>query len=386
MLDMVVAEENNNLINKLEAKIQNLESIIALLPGHVYWLDRNNVFQGCNNLQAEAAKLPSRQAIVGKKNAHLSWADQAQEVDQINSRVMEAGQPYVGEEFAETASGQRIYLSQKVPLRNNEGDVIGLLGVSFDITDRKRMEQELQIAREKAELANQTKTEFIRNFEHDIRTPLCGIKSVTKYLETMEHDPKKKEFLSEIEIATNELLNYLDNMVEFSQINTGTTPLIEREFNLEQVIKGIYNLELAAARGKGLDLLFEYAPAAPVMVIADKFRLHRMLLNLVNNAIKFTEQGFVKIRVAFVENIAEDRVLLEIAVEDTGIGIAKKHHEKIYDKFTRCDPSNKGLYKGTGLGLWIVKQFIEDLGGQIKLKSELGQGSIFTCVLPFRLS
>jgi signal transduction histidine kinase len=122
------------------------------------------------------------------------------------------------------------------------------------------------------------------------------------------------------------------------------------------------------------------------MVIGDRFRLHRMLLNLVNNAIKFTDQGYVKISVSFIEKINEKEVLLEIAVGDTGIGIAKKHHEIIYDKFTRCDPSNKGIYKGTGLGLWIVRQFIEDLDGQIKLTSELGCGSIFTCRLPFRLS
>lgn len=382
---MVVIEEKNNVIHKLEAKIQYLESIIALLPGHVYWLDRENVYQGCNNLQAEAAKLPSRQAIVGKKNANLLWSDQAQELDLVNSLVMDAGKPYVGEEFAEMAGGQGIYLSQKVPLRSEKGDVIGLLGVSFDITDRKRMEKELEIARERAELANQTKTEFIRNLEHDIRTPLCGIKSVTKYLETIEDDAKKKDFLSDIEIATNELLNYLDNIVEFSQINTGATPLIVKEYNLEQVVKGIINLELAAARSKRLDLIFEYAPNVPTMVIGDRFRLHRMLLNLVNNAIKFTDQGYVKISVNFVENITEKEVLLEIAVGDTGIGIAKKHHETIYDKFTRCDPSNKGIYKGTGLGLWIVKQFIEDLHGQIKLTSELGKGSIFTCRLPFRL-
>lgn len=382
---MVVIEEKNSLINKLEQKIQYLDSIIALLPGHVYWLDKNNIFQGCNNLQAEAAKLPSRQAIVGKKNADLLWADQADELDSVNNRVMETGKPYVGEEFAEMANGQGIYLSQKVPLRNAQDDVIGLLGVSFDITDRKRMEKELELAREKAELANQTKTEFIRNLEHDIRTPLCGIKSVTKYLETIEDDLKKKDFLSDIEIATNELLNYLDNIVEFSQINTGATPLIVKEFNLEQVVKGIINLELAAARSKRLDLICEYPVNVPTMVIGDRFRLHRMLLNLVNNAIKFSDQGHVKIRVGFIEKIADKEVLLEIAVEDTGIGIAKKHHEIIYDKFTRCDPSNKGIYKGTGLGLWIVNQFIQDLNGQIKLTSELNKGSVFTCRLPFRL-
>lgn len=378
-------EEKDKLTKDLEEKIRHLDAIIGLLPGNVYWLDRDNVFQGCNDVQAQSANLPSRQAIVGKTNSDLIWAAQAPMLDAINKRVMESGEPYFGEEEANMSSGLGIYLSQKVPLCNPDGDIIGLLGVSFDITDRKRMEKELEQAKEQAELANQTKTEFIRNIEHDIRTPLSGIKSVTKYLQTLEDDSKKKVFLSDIEIATNELLIYLDNIVEFSQINTGITPLILKEFNLEHVVKGIINLELAAAKDRRLDLILIYPDTTPKQVIGDRFRFHRMLLNLVNNAIKFTDQGYVKIQVNLVEQINENEVVLELTVEDTGIGIAKKYHEIIYDKFTRCDPSNKGIYKGTGLGLWIVKQFIQDLKGEIKLDSELGKGSIFTCRLPFRL-
>lgn len=377
-------ELEQKITRNLQEKIRYLDSIIALLPGHVYWLDRNNTLQGCNDLQAQTSKL-SRQAIIGKRNSDLLPYDQAKALDAVNLRVMETGEPYTGEESTETANGPIIYLSQKVPLYNQQGDIIGLLGVSFDITDRKRIEKELKVAKEKAELADQVKTEFIRNLEHDIRTPLSGIKSVTKYLETIETDVKKKEFLSDIEIATNELLNYLDNIVEFSQINTGISPVILKEFDLEQVIKGIINLELAAAKDKRLDLIFAYEADLPKKVIGDRFRLHRMLLNLVNNAIKFTDHGYVKINVSLAKRLTENEVILRIAVVDTGIGIAKKNHEFIYDKFTRCDPSNKGTYKGTGLGLWIVKQFINDLNGQIYLESELGKGSIFTCFLPFRL-
>lgn len=377
-------ELENHYTKDLEEKIRYLDSIIALLPGHVYWLDRNNILRGCNDLQAEAVNR-ARDELVGKRIKDFIPADQAAVLDDINLRVMETGESFTGEEIADMANGSGIYLSKKVPLYNKKGDVIGLLGVSFDITDRKRMEKELKEAKEKAELADQTKTDFIRNLEHDIRTPLSGIKSVTKYLERVEVDAKKKDFLSDIEIATNELLNYLDNMVEYSQITTGTSPVILKEFNLEEVIRGIFNLELAAAKDKRLELILEYASDCPKKVIGDRFRLHRLLLNLVNNAIKFTDQGFVKMTVALKEQMSKNEVLLQIAVADTGIGIAKKNHEMIYDKFTRCDPAYKGIYKGTGLGLWIVKQFIKDLNGQISLESEIGKGSIFTCLLPFKL-
>lgn len=378
-------QTQDSRIKELEDQVERLDSIIASLPGHIYWLDRHNILQGCNNLQAETAKLPSRQAIVGKKNRDMVHTQDADELDQINNDVMKTGTPYVGEEIGFRADGEAVYLTQKAPLRNKQGEIIGLLGVSFDITDRKHMEQELKAARAEAELASQTKTEFIRNLEHDIRTPLAGILSVTRYLDAIEHDEKKKELLLDVEVATNELMSYLDNIMEFSQINSGATPLIYKEFNLEHVVRGIINIESAAAKSKGLQLCCEYSSKAPKMVIGDRFRCHRLLLNLVNNAIKFTEKGYVKISVNCDRKLNDGKVWLELIVEDSGIGIAKKNHEVIFDKFTRCDPSNKGIYKGTGLGLWIVKQFIEDLKGEIRLQSELGKGSAFICRLPFQV-
>ena len=222
--------------------------------------------------------------------------------------------------------------------------------------------------------------------EHDIRTPLCGIKSVATYLNLLEEDSKKKDFLNELEIATNELLNYLDNIVEFSQLNTGVVPFILKEFNLEQTLRSILKLEAAAAKYKGLELILVYPENIPRVIMGDRFRLHRILLNLINNAIKFTQHGYVKVSVKSVKQKKEDEVVFDIVIEDTGIGIEKKHHQMIYEKFTRCDPSNKGLYKGTGLGLWIVNQFVNDLQGEIKLKSELGSGAVFVCRFPFKLS
>lgn len=384
-LDPESKQEESALVRSLRNKIAELDTVLANMPGHVYWIDHKGVYLGCNESQADFLRFSSREEIVGKHSSDIVPKDLAEILDQTNAKVMEEGVMYVGEEASEIPGHEGIYLSQKAPLKNKEGEVIGMLGVSIDITDRKRMERELQEAKEVAELANQTKTEFIRNIEHDIRTPLCGIMSVATYLNSIEKDFKKKEFLNDLEIATNELLNYLDNIVEFSQINTGVVPLILKEFNLEEMLKSILKLEYAAAKHKGLELIISYSDEAPKIVIGDRFRLHRIVLNLVNNAIKFTQHGHVKVAVKVLK-VQPKEVLLEIAIEDTGIGIDKKHHEFIYDKFTRCDPSNKGLYKGTGLGLWIVRQFISDLQGEIKLESEVGKGSVFICCFPFKLA
>jgi PAS domain S-box-containing protein len=387
MEELMLNEENKqeSVVQSLRDKIDELETVLALMPGHVYWIDREGVYLGCNDNLATLLKLSSRKKVVGKSLKELVPESDEEIISKTDRKVIAEGIRYDGEEVCEIPGHESVYLTQKVPLKNEKNQVIGLVGISLDITDRKRVELELKQAKEKAELANQTKTEFIRNMEHDIRTPLCGIKSVASYLNSIEKDLKKKDFLDDLEIATNELLNYLDNIVEFSQLNTGTVPFILKEFNLEQTLRSILKLESAAAKYKGLELILIYPQSIPQFVVADRFRLHRVLLNLVNNAIKFTQKGYVKVSVTLVKNEKADEILLEIAIEDTGIGIEKKHHEMIYEKFTRCDPSNKGLYKGTGLGLWIVRQFTNDLNGKIRLESEPGKGSIFICCFPFKL-
>jgi two-component system aerobic respiration control sensor histidine kinase ArcB len=382
----IESKEESEIVQSLRNKIDELENVLALMPGHVYWMSKEEYYLGSNTQVAKFLNLQSREQMIGKHLTDVVPHNDAQAIRKVNHLVMEEGKTYLGEEICEIPGHEGIYLTQKVPLKNKEMKIIGLLGISLNITDQKKIEKELQEAKEIAEIANQTKTEFIRNMEHDIRTPLCGIMGVVAYLNSIEQDSTKKEFLNEVERSTNELLNYLDNIVEFSQMNTGTVPMILKEFNLKQMLNGILNLESAAAKHKTLDLILIYPESIPRLVVGDRFRLHRILLNLVNNAIKFTEQGYVKIHVNVLEFSSPEEVRIEIAIEDTGIGIEKKYHQPIYDKFMRCDPSNKGVYKGTGLGLWIVRQFINDLKGTISLESQRGKGSVFTCTFPFQLA
>jgi signal transduction histidine kinase len=379
-------KEESTLVQSLRDKIAELDTILALMPGHVYWMNREGFYLGCNNAVSNFLKLNSREEIVGTYFGDSIPSDDADVVGKNNFHVMESGTTYIGEEVCEIPGHEGIYLSQKVPFKNKDGKIIGLLGISLDITEQKRVESELKVAKEIAEIANQTKTEFIRNMEHDIRTPLSGIMSVITYLNASEQDTKKKGFLNELEKSTKELLNYLDNIVEFSQTNTESIPLIAKEFNLEHMLKSILSMESAAAKHKALDLILSYPESIPKYIISDRFRLHRILLNLVNNSIKFTHKGYVKIHVACLEINHDSIATIEITIEDTGIGIDKKYHQMIYDKFVRCDPSNQGLYKGTGLGLWIVHHFLEDLNGRITLESEIGKGSKFICVFPFQVS
>jgi two-component system, OmpR family, aerobic respiration control sensor histidine kinase ArcB len=374
----------NQSVKQLQAKIDYLEKVIALMPGHVYWLDKNNVYQGCNDLQAKAAKLSSRYDIVGKTNHDMIWKDYADVLDAMNMQVIETGKPHVSEETAAMANGLAIYLSQKVPLRDDNDEVIGMLGISFDITERKHMEEELKDARDKAEIVNRAKTEFIRNLEHDIRTPISGIIGVANYLKSHQKNPKYQELLEDVELASCELRDYLNGILEFSRSITNGTPVVLKEFNLKSIITSVLIMEMPTIKNKHLKLNLDYSEELPGVFVGDTFRIHRILLNLVSNAVKFTDKGKITVEVK-LKSKTKKQCKLQISIADTGIGIAKHQQGTIYDKFTRCMPANQGVYKGTGLGLWIVKQFLEDLSGSIRLKSNVGKGSVFTITLTLQL-
>jgi two-component system aerobic respiration control sensor histidine kinase ArcB len=348
---------DDRTVSYLRSQVVHLEKIISLMPGHVYWLDVNNVYQGCNDLQAQSVKLSSRRDIIGKTNHDLIWHDSADELDTINLEVMRTDKPLVMEESALTTYGPAIFLSQKVPLHNEKNQVVGLLGISFDITARKKTEHALKVAKEKAEIANQVKNEFIRNMEHDIRTPISGILGVSSYLKEYQKLPQHRELLNDIEIASAELLDYLNNILEFSQITKDTLPVILKELSLSDIVHSIYKIELPAAKHKQLELITVYSSDLPDILIGDTFRIYRIILNLISNAIKFTDAGKITVEVRVASQV-EREITIQLIIQDTGIGVPQNQQVMIFDKFTRCCPSNKGTYKGTGVGLWLVKQFV----------------------------
>jgi len=158
------------------------EDILAHVPGHVYWLNKENIYLGCNDLHAKNAGLSSRHDVVGKRNSDMPWKDQAEEIDALNIKAMKSGVPISREEHAVLNGEKLIFLSQKVPMRNKSGEIIGILGISVDITEQKKLHTELQLAKNAADVANKAKTEFIANMSHDIRTPLSGVVGMSQLL------------------------------------------------------------------------------------------------------------------------------------------------------------------------------------------------------------
>ncbi|KTD09138.1 sensory box sensor histidine kinase/response regulator [Legionella gratiana] len=378
-------EERSKFKNELQAVHDYYENIIALMPGHVYWLDKNNVFLGCNDLQAQNAQLKSRKDIVGKTNYDMPWKDQAEELNKVNTLVMETGIPHTAEEYAVMVNGMGIYYSQKVPLRNQKNEVIGVLGISLDITERKKMEVALRRAKENAEVANQAKTEFIANMSHDIHTPLSGIVGMSKLLEEKEQNPEKKQYARWIHESGEQLLELLNGVMEIvATDNLREDDVHEELFELRKNIQDIAHLVQPTLQMKKIQLNIEIDENAPNTVITDATKIHRVLLNLVGNAIKFTDNGVVTIKVE-VLSLENNYAQLRFSIIDTGIGIPSELQTKIFDRFFRAIPSYKSTHSGYGVGLHIAQKYLSLLGGEINLESEVGKGSTFYFTLTMKI-
>ncbi|WP_454781782.1 ATP-binding protein [Legionella sp. WA2022007384] len=384
-LTQSLEEEKLKFKNELQAVHDYYENIIALMPGHVYWLDKNNVFLGCNDLQAKSARLQSRKEIVGKTNYDMPWKDQAEELNKLNKLVMETGIPHTAEEYAVMANGMGIYYSQKVPLRNQKNETIGVLGISLDITERKKMEVALRRAKENAEVANQAKTEFIENMSHDIHTPLSGIVGMSRLLEAKAEDPERKQYARWIHESGEQLLDLLNGVMEIvAADNLKERDVHEELFELRKNIKDIAHLVQPTLEMKKIQLNIEIDDTAPNSFITDGTKLHRVLLNLVGNAIRFTDTGIVTIK---VETLSHENsyAQLRFSVIDTGIGIPPELKDKIFDRFFRATPSYKSQHGGYGVGLHVAQKYLSLLGGEINLESEVGKGSSFYFTLTMKI-
>lgn len=371
--------------------ITYLENVIACMPGSVYWKDLNGIYRGGNDIAAKLAGLLSGKEMIGKTDHYfakkLGWSKEMLEyVTNIDNAVMHQGVPRLNyeEQPFKDADGKDVYqLSNKVPLFDKTGRVIGLVGISIDITARKKMEEALRQAKEAAEAANKAKTEFLENIRHDLRTPLTGIIGFTNLIKAEANDPKIAEYVDDVQMSSQILLELLNEALEAMRIASGETPVLKTRFNLKQTLERIIKLNISKAREKKLSLVLNYDDAIPRYLMGDPKRIQRIVLNLVANALNFTSQGAIVISVKMVEAHGDnDNTVVQLQVADTGMGIPENKKEEIFERFKRLTPSYQGTYKGLGLGLSIVKQFVDDLDGEIYVESELQKGSVFTCIFP----
>ncbi|MGA9183062.1 MAG: response regulator, partial [Candidatus Acidiferrales bacterium] len=290
------------------------------------------------------------------------------------------------EEECTNEKGEKIcLLTTKVPLFGNDGEVTGIVGIGRDVTERLEAEREMQRARIAAEEASRAKSEFLANMSHEIRTPLNGVMGMTDLALDTELTVEQREYLETVKMSSDFLLTVINDILDFSKIEAGKIDLEAVDFNLRDCLEATLKTVAVRSDEKGLELLCEIAPEVPEMVVADSSRLRQILINLVGNAIKFTDEGEVAVRVR-LDAADGDKRLLHFTVTDTGIGIPPEKQKLIFDPFTQADTSTTRKYGGTGLGLSISSRLIKMMGGKIWLESQVGSGTQFHFTTQFKSS
>jgi len=375
-------------IDEMQNTLLQLDEIIAKTPGHIYWLDRNNVFLGCNDNQAQHANLPSRHDIVGKTNFEMPWKNEAYQLNQANYEVMHSGITKTFEESAEMSYGKGIFLSQKTPLRNKKGEISGILGISFDITERKNMEAALKIAKDEAEQANKAKSEFMEFMTHELRTPLTGMLGILHNLLKRPGNTigESQHSLDNLRLSGELLLAYINDILDYAKLRKGQFDLFPAQFNLEESIHSTTEILTPNALKKNIKIIINYPNSIPKNFYADKKRINQILFNLIGNGVKFTRKGSVKVTVECLSR-NKNEAKIKISISDTGPGIPKDKHEFIFNKFEQLKSthSSNEQQQGTGLGLAIVRQLVNKFQGKIELDSVVGKGSTFHVTLPLLL-
>jgi PAS domain S-box-containing protein len=361
----------------LQAQRRFLRQVIDISPSFIFVKDRQGRFTLTNQSFAD---IYSRTAdeLVGKTDADIS--PQRREADAFRNDDLEVlntlREKVIPEESNTSANGQIHWLQTvKRAIVDEEGNV-QLLGVATDITERKQKEEELRAAKIAAETANRAKSEFLANMSHEIRTPMNGIIGMTELALSTELSDEQREFLSMVRSSADSLLLILNDILDFSKIETGKIVLDPAPLEVAELAGNLVKTVAISARKKHLEVALDIDPTVPRTLVGDSLRLRQVLLNLLINAIKFTQVGEIGLKV-WVENIDAKSATLHFAVRDTGIGIDPANREKIFRPFEQADSSTTRHYGGTGLGLAISSRIVQLMGGRIWAESELGAGSTF---------
>ncbi len=364
----------------LEEEKYLLHQLMEHLPDSIYFKDRESRFVRTSRGQAVKFGFQSSEEVYGKTDADIFSEEHAQAARQDELQIIETGEPILNKVERETwDDGEDTYCSTtKLPWRDKEGNIIGTFGISRDVTELKRIEEALRRTKDEAEIANRAKSDFLANMSHEIRTPMNAIIGISELLLNANPTDSQREYLAMVLSSAESLMSIINDILDFAKIEAGKFALERRVFDVRNGLGDTIKSHGIRAHAKNLELVFYVAPDVPELAVGDLGRLRQVLINLLGNAVKFTETGEIVVEVSRLPDDGEEGVRLAVSVRDTGIGIPQDKLESIFGEFEQVDSSTTRTYGGTGLGLAITSRLVGLMGGKIGVTSRPGYGSCFT--------
>lgn len=380
VLDSRVVEKTKALQETSEKHQRDyalLRSVMNAIPELIVFNDPDGLLMGCN-VAFERLTNHSVEQMLGVKSVTFMPVPLAKEINRLN-----AIHNSIFPQQALIKAGDLIYQGFCNQFTNENGKILGSISIFHDVTLQQETQSALEKAKNQAEYANQVKIQFLANMSHEVRTPISAMHGMMDLLAHTSLDPRQQHYLMNAQSASSTLLHLVDELLDLSKIEAGKMVVSQNSVNLPIIIDKALKLNITNVDYQRVSVIVDMSADVPSNVISDEMRLVQVLANLFNNAIKFTEQGQIKLTIDVLSS-NETEVHVQFRVSDTGIGIASDKQSHLFTAFSQADESMTRKYGGSGLGLSICQQIIKLLGGEIRLTSHLGEGSELSFVLPLQ--